>query len=447
MIDVLDKSLPRAEEQEKLILGLAQSDFKTYWEKIEHLSVDVFTTQANKQIFSRMVDIATRGESFERLTVYAELEKWGQVASSGGLAFLVDLDSNAPPAPDIDAYVKAVVEAHARRRVIYAAQQSIHKAMLGQESAEAIASSLEESVRGIGEQKRDRGRTPIEIIRDGGGISVFLDPTLSPKGIQTGITAFDEQTTGLHGDQLVIIAARPSMGKTALAAGIAEYVTRSAPVPMFSLEMGGGSIIRRMVCAKARVSLYKFRSGFLDANERSRVQESMAEITERPFRLYDNPGMTIGAICKEARHEVEREGAKLVIVDHLGLISTKGMKFDRKDLEIGYITRTLKMLSKQLNVPIMVLCQLSRDSAKTRGARPELHDLRNSGDIEQDADIAAFIYREDYYHRDREDIKGTAELLIRKQRDGAVGCCYMRFRREYAYFDNPLEGEKTFAEY
>lgn len=443
---VFDKGLPASLQTENLLLGLVLINHKVYWEHVEGLEPAVFSTESNRRIFARMQDLAAHGEAIDHVTITNELIKWGQLDQIGGMSAIMDLTDHVPEIANPEAYVAILKEKHALRQLIFASQRTIDQALIGERSPEQILESLETATRDIGErEKAESGRSPVEIIREHtGGYSGFMDPSSVHRGILTGFFAVDENCGGFRGDQLIIVGARPSQGKTSYAVTLIEHLCPEYPIEMFSLEMSAASILRRLMCMRAKVSLTRVNTGRVteDGGERKRMQDAIAEIAEYPLKIHDGANLTMKQIAREAAKAVEKRGARLIIVDHMGLISPGNLRFDRKDLEVGHNSRSLKMLAKSLDVPVLALSQLSRASAKAK-VRPELTDLRNSGDIEQDADIVDFLHRPEYYERENESLKGQAELLRLKHRDGACATFNLRFTHEWAMFRNPDQGEKA----
>jgi replicative DNA helicase len=296
----------------------------------------------------------------------------------------------------------------------------------------------------LGEARQERGlMTPAEVIRNyQGGINAFLDPSKRIKGISTGFTKLDEMTGGLHSGELIILAARPSMGKTALALNIAWHVATRLfqPVAIFSLEMSQESLLTRMLCAAARVDSQRFRTGYLNEKERQLLRAAANQMVEAPLHIDDTAGLNLMDMHAKLRR-LKQSGQKigLVVVDYLQLMSAKG-RSENRNQEVSQMSRGLKLLSKELDCPFLVLSQLSRATETRVGDhRPQLSDLRESGSIEQDADLVGFIFREEVYKRDREDLHGVAELILAKQRNGPIGTVPMVFLHAQTRFENRAE--------
>ncbi len=289
--------------------------------------------------------------------------------------------------------------------------------------------------------------SPGEIIDEfQGGLNAFLDPGKRIRGLSTGFKRFDELTGGLHPGELIILAARPSMGKTALALNIAQHaaVKLNKTVAVFSLEMSKEALLTRLLCAGGRVDAHRFRLGYLDSEERRRLQAAASELVEAPLYIDDTSGSHLMDMHAKLRRLKAERPLGLVVLDYLQLMSGRG-RFENRVQEISALSRGLKLLAKELDVPMLVLSQLSRAPETRPGDhRPMLSDLRESGSIEQDADVVAFIFREEVYKPDREDLKGQAELLLSKQRNGPTGKIELVFLHNLTKFENrvsDLRGE------
>lgn len=284
--------------------------------------------------------------------------------------------------------------------------------------------------------------SPVEIVQNfEGGINAFLDPSKRAPGLKTGFQRFDDMTLGLHPGELVILAARPAMGKTALAMNIATNVAeRGNPVAIFSLEMSRESILTRIVCARGRIDQMKFRSGFLGGDERAKLSRSFREVCDMPLFIDDNTDANLKAFQRKLTELREAHGLALVVIDYLQLMGSG--KGENRNQEVGALSRGLKLMSREFKVPFLVLSQLSRaPEARQGNHRPQLSDLRESGGIEQDADLVAFIFREEVYKTDREDLRGLAELIIAKQRNGPIGKVNLVFLHSLTKFESQARGD------
>jgi replicative DNA helicase len=327
----------------------------------------------------------------------------------------------------------------------------MNRALAGEEEPDEILAGAEETLLKLGEARMKSGLLNAgQILEDyEGGINAFLDPNKRIKGIGTGFTKFDELTGGLHGGDLVIVAGRPSMGKTALALNVAQHVAlkNKQTVAIFSLEMSKESLLTRMLCAAARVDSQKFRAGYLSQEERRKLNHALHELVQAPLYIDDTPGAHLMDMhAKLRRLQSERHRLGLVIVDYLQLM-TAGARFENRNQEVSALSRGMKMLAKELNAPVMVLSQLSRAVENRQGDhRPQLSDLRESGSIEQDADVVAFVFREEVYQPKNENLRGLAELIIGKQRNGPVGTVNLVFLHAQTKFENRAEDTGEVAE-
>ena len=440
----LEKGLPANLDAERFVLGAILMDDALYIQVAGALQADDFSLEKHRRIFKRMGDLHDRGEKIDRITVANELMKFNELESCDGLSYLVSLDDGLPQMPNVDAYVKLVKDAATLRSIIFASQHMINRCMMAEEAPEEILAGAEETLLKLGEAQVKTGLlNPDQILQSyEGGISAFLDPSKRIKGVSTGFLKLDEYSGGLHGGDLFILAGRPSMGKTAFALNIAQHVALKLKqtAAVFSLEMSKESLLTRMLCASARVDSQRFRSGYLTAEERRKLNGALQELVESPLYIDDTAGLHLMDMhAKLRRLKAERGKIGLVIVDYLQLMSSRG-RVENRNQEVSALSRGLKLLAKELNVPMMVLSQLSRAVETRQGDhRPQLSDLRESGSIEQDADLVGFVFREEVYNRDREDLKGLAELIIAKQRNGPIGTVNLVFLHAQTKFENRAE--------
>jgi replicative DNA helicase len=319
----------------------------------------------------------------------------------------------------------------------------MNRALLGEEDPDDILAGAEESILKIGEHRTEHDlMDPLEIIQAyEGGLNSFLDPSKRPKGISTGFAKLDEMTGGLRGGQLVIIGGRPGQGKSALGMNIAWHVATRLfqPVAVFSLEMSREDLLTRLICSAGRIDSQRFRAGYLNESERRKLREAAQAATEAPIYIDDSSGTTLMDIRAKATKLRRKLGSLgLLIVDYLQLVNSKGRAENRNN-EVGAISRGLKLLSKELDTPIITLSQLSRAVESRTDKRPQLSDLRESGGIEADADLIGFIFRESVYKPDREDLRGLAELILAKQRAGPVGVAKLVWLAAQTRFENMAE--------
>lgn len=440
-----EKGLPASVDTERFVLGSILINDNFYLQVAGALDEQDFSLEKHRRIFARMKDLYDRGERIDRVTLADELIKQGQLESVDGLSYLVSLDDGMPEVANLDSYVRIVKDKATLRKLIFSAQGLIDRCLIGEEEPDAILASAEDNLLKLGEARSAEQLVKSDAVIEAfpGGISAFLDPSQRVRGISTGFTKFDEMTGGMNGGELIILAARPSMGKTALALNIAQHVAThpqmGMPVAVFSLEMSSSSLLTRLVCSQARVDMHKFRAGYLNQEERRQLQVALATLTESPLFLDDTPGVNLMDIHAKLRRMKSQHGLSLVVIDYLQLMSSRG-RSENRNQEVSAISRGLKLMAKDLDVPFLVLSQLSR-AAETRPGdhQPQMSDLRDSGSIEQDADLVLFIYREEVYKRDREDLRGLADLIIAKQRNGPIGKVPLRFLGQYTRFENRID--------
>jgi replicative DNA helicase len=441
----LERGLPSNIDAEKFVLGAILLDDINFVQVAGLLEVEDFSLEKHKRIFLRMRDLAERGERIDRVTVANELMKQNQLESVDGLSYLVSLDDGLPQIFALDSYVKIVKDKSTLRRIVFASQKLIDRCIIGQEEPEEILAGAEETILKLGESRaRDTLVNTEQILASfEGGINVFLDPSKRIKGISTGFSKFDEMTAGMHEGELIILAARPSMGKTALALNIAHHVATNMHDPrtvaVFSLEMSADSLLTRMICASSLIDQQKFRAGYLNQDERRKLQMELGRLVQAPLWIDDTSGTNLMDVHAKLRRLKAEQGLGLVIIDYLQLMSSRG-RTENRNQEVSAISRGLKLMAKEMKVPFLVLSQLSRAPETRPGDhRPQLSDLRESGSIEQDADLVMFIYREEVYNREREDLRGQAKLIIAKQRNGPIGDVNLVFIHHATKFANPVD--------
>jgi len=443
----LEKGLPSNVDAERFVLGSILLNDNLYAQAAGNLVPGDFSIEKHRRIFARMAVLQARGERIDRVTVANELLRYHELESCDGLSYLVSLDDGLPQILNLDAYIRIVKDKAVLRRIVFASQHLMNRCLLGEESLPEILAGAEETLLTLSESRTHNGLVTSRQIIDEypGGLNAFLDPSKRVKGVGTGFTKLDEKTGGLHAGDLCVLAARPSMGKTALALNIAHHVATRArqTVVMFSLEMSKESLLTRMLCAAARVDSQKFRAGYLNGEERQKLQTAASALVEAPLWIDDTAGIHLMDIHAKLRPTKAEHGLGLVIVDYLQLMSGRG-RFENRNQEISAISRGLKLLAKELDVPLLVLSQLNRAPETRPGDhRPQLSDLRESGAIEQDADLVAFLFREEVYRPNDESLRGGAELILAKQRNGPVGTIPLVFLRVFTKFENRAQDSEA----
>jgi len=435
-----EKGLPSNIEAERVILGAILLDETAFVQTAGLLAPEDLSLEKHRRIFARMTELSDRGEKIDRVTVANELMKNNQLEAVDGLSYLISLDDGLPRIHNLESYVRIVKEKSLLRRMIYAAKKMMDRCLLDEEAAGAILSEAEEELLGLGDyHDRQALATPGQILESfPGGLSAFLDPSRRVHGLSTGFLKFDEMTGGLREGELFILASRPSMGKTALALNIAHHVAAHPKmrktVAVFSLEMSRESLLDRLVCSAARVDQRKFRVGWLNEDERRRLQIATTELASAPIFIDDTAGIHLMDLHAKLRRLQAEHGLALVVVDYLQLMTAPG---ENRTQQVSALSRGMKLMAKDLKVPMLVLSQLNRASDTRPGDHvPQLSDLRESGSIEQDADLVAFIFREELYKPDREELRGLAQLILGKQRNGPIGRIKLAFQKEFTKFEN-----------
>jgi replicative DNA helicase len=439
---IFEKGLPSNPDAERFVLGSILIDDQSLLQVAGIIEPEDFSLEKHRRIFLRMIDLHDRGERIDRVTLANELIRHGQLESVDGLAYLVSLDDGLPQIANLESYVRIVKSKALLRRIILSSQRTIDRCIAGDEDPESILASAGDDILKLGEIRQGTGlASPGQIIEEyEGGVNAFLDPSKRIQGVSTGFLKLDEKTGGMRPGELIILAARPAMGKTALALNIAMHVAAKLQrtVAVFSLEMSKESLLTRLLCATARVDSQKFRAGFLNQHERRQLQIAAAEVVEAPLYIDDAAGTNLMDIHAKVRRLKAERGLSLLIIDYLQLMSGRG-RFENRVQEVSAISRGLKLMSKDLEVPIIALSQLSRAPETRPGDhRPQLSDLRESGSIEQDADVVCFLFREEVYKPDRTDLKGLAELIVAKQRNGPTGKVNLVFLHSLTKFENRL---------
>src|SRR5581483_5363311 len=379
----LDKGLPSNLDAERFVLGSILMDDSWYVQVAGSLEPQDFSLEKHRRIFTRMMELQERGERIDRVTVANELLRYGELEACDGLSYLVSLDDGLPQILNLESYVRIVKDKSTLRRIIFASQHLMNRCLAGEEEPDEILAGAEETLLKLGEARVKAGLlSPRDVVEQyEGGLNAFLDPSKRVKGVSTGFYKFDEMTGGLHAGDLFILAARPSMGKTALALNIAHHVatkTDKGSVAIFSLEMSKESLLTRMLCAAARVDSHRFRAGYLTAEERKRLSGTLSHLVEAPLYIDDTAGVHLMDMHAKLRRLQSERRLALVVVDYLQLMSGRG-RFENRNQEVSALSRGLKLLAKELHVPMLVLSQLSRAPETRQGDhRPQLSDLRES---------------------------------------------------------------------
>jgi len=444
----LDAGLPANLDAEKTILGAILLDNAAHAEAAEHIKPDDFSLDSHRRIFLRMSELIDTGRAVDIVTLSHELSRYKEVEAVGGVAYLASLTEGLPRRPVIEDYIRIVKDKSLLRRLMGICSAAIAKAADQSQDAIGVLDETESQLLEVSQSGLSLGLQPIDVIvRDSfGSIDNLYNHRGDITGLETGFTDFDRMTSGLQKGELIIIAARPSMGKTALAINIAQNaaVRQKAIVAIFSLEMSKESLLRRMLASQASVDQQKIQKGFFGRAEQEQLQEALSLLVESHIFIDDSAASTIAEMRAKARRLKQNNGGlDLIMIDYLQLMSAtmpgaSKRGFENRVQEVSAISRGLKAMAKELQVPVIALSQLSRSNEKRDDKRPMLSDLRESGSIEQDADVVAFIHRESYYNR-KEDLsaeeKAEAEIIIAKQRNGPTGIVKMHWNSAYTRFD------------
>lgn len=431
--------LPHDLLAEQAVLGSIFLDPDKIHIASEYLTKDSFFKLSHGMLFNIMQELSERGDPIDPVSVKSALDSIGQFEQIGGMAFLASLINSVPTSAHIEHYSKVVAEKSRARKVIEDLSHSISSVYDGQKDLNEILSQTEQNLSTISNQQKKGFRPIIDVIDSTQSILDERSQKVGDvTGTSTGFTDFDQITTGLHEDNLIIIAARPAMGKTAFALNIAQNVAKSSDkaIAIFSLEMGAESLVERMLSAEGLIPSYHVRTGNLSESEWRRMISAQERLAKGKIFIDDTAGIRISEIRSKAKRLAQENGGLgLIVIDYLQLIEGRGR--ENRQQEVSEISRQLKIIAKELKVPVIALSQLSRGVDQRNDKRPILSDLRESGSIEQDADIVAFLYREAYYKRDeQEEPDNVTELILEKNRHGSLGTIQLYFLKEYAKFSN-----------
>ncbi len=442
---VSEKSVPQNLEAERALLGSILLDNGALNLAVEALSKDDFFSEAHRIMFEKMIEISERNRTIDLVTLSEELSKDGLLEKAGGAAYLAAMTDGVPiGSASVTEYSRIVKEKSVIRRLINASSNVISRCLEGADDPETLIDLAQSQVFEIAEQRVQSGFLGVrEIVKSSfGSIDVLFDRGQRVTGVETGFVDLDNMTSGLQPGELIIIAGRPSLGKTALALNIAAHaaIKHNKLVAVFSLEMSKESLVIRLLCSEGRIDGHKFRSGFSSREDWARMTQALGRLAEAPLYVEDTPALSIMQIRAKARRlKAEKKHLDLLIVDYLQLVSGHG-RFENRTQEVSFISRGLKSIAKELQVPVVALSQLSRAPEQRPGQRPQLSDLRESGSIEQDADVVVFIFRERQASEDAEEgapeLGVETKLIIGKQRNGPTGEIPIVFLKPYARFEN-----------
>jgi replicative DNA helicase len=433
-----ERVLPNNAEAERTVLGAVLVDNQAFNSAAELLHRDDFYREAHRRIFEAMAALAEKSQSIDTVTLADELQRAQSLESVGGAAYLASLVDGLPRITNVEQWSRIIKEKAVLRNLIHAGSRIVQSCYEGEDEAAAILDRAEQSIFQIAERRLRQGFQPIrEIVKESfRTIDQLSQSKELVTGLPTGFVDLDEKTSGLQKGDLIIVAARPAMGKTSFCLNVAQNTAHRTgeTIGIFSLEMSTKQLVLRLLCADARVDSHKLRTGTLQEKDWARLAKAYAELGSAKLFIDDsatNTPLEMRAKCRRLKAE---HGLGLVIVDYLQLLSGAARAENRQQ-EIAAISRSLKGMAKELDVPLLVLSQLSRAPEARTDRRPQLTDLRESGAIEQDADVVMFIYREEE-HKPSEENRGIAEIIIGKQRNGPTGSLKLAFIKEFTRFEN-----------
>ncbi|MFR7635207.1 MAG: replicative DNA helicase [Lachnospirales bacterium] len=430
---------PHDIEAEQAIIGSMLTDKDAVIAAVEVLQEQDFYREDNKIIYSAILNLYNRAEPIDIITLKSELKSMGKFEAVGGLEYIVQLPDKVPTTSNVEQYIKIVEEKSMLRALIKTADELITLGYDPTQEVEQVIDIAEKKIFQVMQKKNQKGYSSIKdiLVDTFTQLEQLYNQKESITGVPTGFVDLDYRTSGLHNSDLILVAARPAMGKSAFALNIATNaaVRAKVPVAIFSLEMSKEQMTNRILCSEAMVDSAKVRTGKIDDDEWAKLAATSGELSEAGIYIDDTPGISIMEIRAKCRKMKLEKNIGLVVIDYLQLVQGSNKKGGSREQEIAEISRSLKILAKEIDVPVIALSQLSRAPEQRIDHRPMLSDLRESGSIEQDADIVMFLYRDDYYNEDTEK-KNIAEVIIAKHRSGATGTVELLWLANYTKFAN-----------
>jgi replicative DNA helicase len=441
------RTLPHNLDAEKSVLGAILIHNDAFNAAAEVIDAGDFFRDAHKRIFDRMIALSERGDAIDFVTLKEELARFGDLEEVGGPAYIASLADGVPRSANVEYYAKIVKEKSTLRSLIHSANKILADAYDGEEDPDLLLDGAERAIFAIAEDRIRQGFVPLRDLVQSSFTTI--EKLQQHKGLVTGVpTGFvdlDEMTSGLQPSDLILVAARPSMGKTSFVLNIAQHIGTSTDmtVGFFSLEMSKEQLFMRLLTSEARIDAHRFRTGYLNEKDYGRLSHALGTLAEARVFIDDSASIGVLEMRAKARRLKAEHGLHLLIIDYIQLMQGRG-RFESRQTELASISRSLKGLAKELQVPIVALSQLSRAPETRSDHRPQLSDLRESGALEQDADVVMFIFREEQY-RDadgapNQEAEGTAEIIIGKQRNGPVGTAKLAFIKEHTRFENLAHG-------
>ncbi len=441
----LEKPLPSSEESERVILGAVLLDNAVIAQAVEHLKPEDFYSPFNRRVFAAMTALFEKQSPIDPILVGEEMKKEGALDAFGGVPTITNLTFGLPHFSDVEDYIKVVHDKSTVRQLIRTCNAITSDALAEEEDAATVLERAERQIFNLAEGGMREPFAEIEPVAKSVLARIAerkTGKTHGLTGLATGFTRFDELTLGLQRTDLIIVAGRPAMGKTALCLTIAQNAAlhSNAVVAVFSLEMSKEQLVTRMLASEAHINSTRFRTGVLFGNEGERLDDAVAKLSAARIFIDDSPAISaLEMRAKTRRLKAQEKGLDLIVIDYLQLMGTGSRRTENRQQEVSQISRELKALAKEMDVPVLALSQLSRAPEARNPPRPVMSDLRESGSIEQDADVVAFIYREDYYNKNSEEHQGMADLIVAKQRNGPIGDVRLAFLKEFTRFENFYE--------
>lgn len=431
-----DRIPPQNLEAEMAVLGAILLDGEALVSVMERVTGEDFYRTAHQYIFEAMIEIAEANEPVDLVTLTARLQDKKQLDDIGGVGYLSQLSSAVPTAANVDYYTQIVEEKSLLRRLIRTATNIVSEGYAGEDEVGVLLSDAEQRILEISNRKSGSGFIAIRdvLMEVFERVEILSQQRGGATGIPSGFSDLDKMTSGFQRSDLIIVAARPSVGKTAFALNVAQNigVRGKETVAIFSLEMGASQLVQRMICAEGNIEANAMRNGELKGDDWEKLTMAIGALSEADIYIDDSPSVTVADIRAKCRRLKKEKGLGMILIDYLQLIQGRG-RGDNRQQEVSEISRTLKQIARELEVPVVALSQLSRGVEQRQDKRPMMSDLRESGSIEQDADIVAFLYRDDYYDKETEK-KNIIEIIIAKQRNGPVGTVELAFLKQYNKF-------------
>jgi replicative DNA helicase len=440
---IAERTLPHNLEAERSVLGAILIDNESFHIAAAIIEPRTFFRDAHRRIFERMIALAERNQPIDLVTLNEELERSGELEEVGGPAYIASLVDGVPRATNVEYYAKIVKEKATLRNLIFSANKILANAYEADQDADLILDEAESAIFSVAEDRVKSGFIAMrDLVKESfPKIEKLFEHKSFVTGVSTGFIEIDKMTRGFQRGDLIIVAARPSMGKTSLVLNIAQHVATSGGVAgFFSLEMSKEQLFMRMLASEAKIDNFRLMSGQIGQKEYGQITHALETLSDAKLFIDDTAGIGVLEMRAKARRLQSEHGLDLLAIDYIQLMTGRG-RFENRTLELASISRSLKGLAKELNVPVVVLSQLSRAPESRSDKRPQLSDLRESGALEQDADVVILIFREEMYKQDNEpaDSDGIAELILAKQRNGPTGTIKLAFLRQQTRFANLAE--------